>query len=104
MSIDTKRRLASAAFVALLLLSVLWPAPVVSLNDVCCHAPLPADDLSFLGREAPSWDIVYWCLVGLVLIAILRSGTFEWRDFNRATAQPFWSGWAAGDLMWRRFD
>src|SRR3954447_18643386 len=77
MSIDTKRRLASTAFVALLLLSVLWPAPVVSLNDVCCHAPLPIDDLSFLGREAPSWDIVYWCLVGLVLIALLQSGSFD---------------------------
>src|SRR5258706_1404131 len=77
MSIDPKRRLASAAFAALLLLSVLWPAPVVSLNDVCCHVHLTVDDLSFLGREAPSWDIVYWCLAGLVLIAILRSGTFD---------------------------
>lgn len=77
MSIDAKRRFASAGFVALLLLSVLWPAPVVTLNDICCHAPLPVDDLSFLGREAPSWDLVYWCLVGLVLIAIVQSGTFD---------------------------
>jgi membrane-associated phospholipid phosphatase len=82
MSIDAKRRLASAAFAVLLMLSVFWPAPAVSLNQFCCHAPLPVDTLSFLGREAPSWDVVFWCLAGLLLIAILRSAPFAWRDFG----------------------
>ena len=80
----TKRRLASAAFVALLILSVLWPAPAIWLNDACCHARLPVDDLSFLGREAPSWDVVFWCLTGIVIIAIFQSAPFAWRDFGEA--------------------
>ncbi len=82
MSIDAKRRIASAAFVLLLILSVLWPAPAAWVNQLCCHASLPIDDLSFLGREAPSWDVVFWCLAGIVLIAILRSAPFAWRDFG----------------------
>ena len=82
MSIDDKRRLASAAFIALLALAVFWPAPVIGVNDVCCHAALPIDDLSFLGREAPSWDIVFWCIAGVVVIAIFQSS--ESRDFAEA--------------------
>src|SRR5258706_13814332 len=82
MSIDAKRRLASAAFVVLLILSVFWPAPSAPLNQLCCHASLPIDNLSFLGREAPAWDVVFWCLAGLVVIAILRSAPFAWRDFG----------------------
>ncbi|HEY6842701.1 MAG TPA: hypothetical protein VI391_00920, partial [Thermoanaerobaculia bacterium] len=65
MSIDARRAAASWAFVALLILSVFWPAPVIAVNDVCCHAPLSVDDLSFLGREAPSWDVVFWCIAGV---------------------------------------
>ena len=76
MSIDTKRRLASAAFVALLALSVVWPTPVVSINRLCCNASIGVDELSFLGREAPSWDVVYWSLAGVVLISILLSIDF----------------------------
>jgi membrane-associated phospholipid phosphatase len=78
MSIDAKRRSAAAAFVGLLILSVFWPAPVVTTNALCCHAPLPVDNLSFLGREAPSYDVVFWCIAGLVAIAIVQSG--EWRE------------------------
>jgi undecaprenyl-diphosphatase len=81
MSIDAKRRAAAAAFVGLLILSVLWPAPAIVVNDVCCHAALAVDELSFLGREAPAWDMVFWCIAGLVLIGILHSQPFEWRDF-----------------------
>jgi undecaprenyl-diphosphatase len=82
MSIDAKRRAAAAAFVGLLILSVLWPAPAIAINDVCCHAALAVDELSFLGREAPAWDVVFWCIAGLVLIAILHSAPFGWRDFK----------------------
>src|SRR2546430_8193618 len=88
MSIDAKRRVASAAFAVLLILSVFWPAPAVSLNQFCCHAPIPIDNLSFLGREAPSWDVVFWCLAGLLLIGILRSAPFAWRDF--AVVKSVW--------------
>jgi membrane-associated phospholipid phosphatase len=72
MSIDAKRRLASAAFVALLILSVFWPSPVVTVNQLCCHAPLPIDELSFLGREAPAWDVVFWCITGVFALALLQ--------------------------------
>src|ERR1700744_4631332 len=82
MSIDAKRHTAAAAFVALLVLALFWPAPVLTVNDVCCHARLPIDDLSFLGREAPSWDVVYWGVAGIFLIALLQTG--ESRDFGQA--------------------
>ncbi len=72
MSIDAKRRLATAGFVALLILSVLWPSPIVSINRLCCDAWLSIDELSFLGREAPSWDVVFWCLTGLFALALLH--------------------------------
>jgi undecaprenyl-diphosphatase len=82
MSTDGKRRIASAAFVALLLLALFWPTPVIDVNRLCCHAVLTVDDLSFLGREAPSWDIVFWCVAGLFVIAIAQ--TAESRDFGEA--------------------
>jgi membrane-associated phospholipid phosphatase len=69
-----RRRLAAFAFVALLLLSVFWPSPVVSTNRLCCDASLPVDELSFLGREAPAWDAIFWCIAGLLAIAIVQSG------------------------------
>jgi membrane-associated phospholipid phosphatase len=78
---DRRRRLAAAAFVSLLLLSVYWPSPVVSTNQLCCNALLGIDDLSFLGREAPSWDLVFWWIGGLLLLAILQSGTWSRHDF-----------------------
>ncbi|HKO56973.1 MAG TPA: phosphatase PAP2 family protein [Thermoanaerobaculia bacterium] len=80
MSTDAKRRAAAAAFVALLILSVWWPSPVVSVNRLCCNADLGVDELSFLGREAPSWDVVFWCLAGLLLIAMFQTG--DGRDFR----------------------
>src|SRR5437762_1454530 len=79
MSIESKRDAAASVFVALLALALFWPAPVVTVNDVCCAAHLPVDDLSFLGREAPSWDVAFWCLAGIFLIALLQ--TAESRDF-----------------------
>jgi membrane-associated phospholipid phosphatase len=86
MSIDGKRRLAAAGFLTLLALSVVWPSPVVSINRLCCNAALGVDELSFLGREAPSWDAVYWCLAGLFAIALLQSGEFAWSDFREPLA------------------
>jgi membrane-associated phospholipid phosphatase len=81
MSIDGKRRIAAAAFIALLALSVTWPEPVLEVNSVCCHERLSIDTLSFLGREAPSWDVAFWCIAGLLVIAILHSASWSSRDF-----------------------
>src|SRR5258708_31037842 len=87
MYIDTNRGVATAAFLALLALSVFWPAPVIAVNDVCCHAILSVDNLSFLGREAPSWDVAFWCLAGLVLIAIVQSAPLAWRELWQETLE-----------------
>jgi membrane-associated phospholipid phosphatase len=83
MSIDAKRRLALTAFVALLILSVFWPSPIVTVNRLCCNAPLPIDELSFLGREAPAWDVVFWCITGLFALVLLQ----EARDFSAVGAE-----------------
>ena len=80
MSIDAKRRYAAAAFVTLLLLSVFWPSPVVSSNRLWFNEQLAVDELSFLGREAPSWDVVFWFFAGLLLLIILQSA--ESYDFR----------------------
>jgi membrane-associated phospholipid phosphatase len=73
MSIGDKRRYAAAAFMTLLILSVFWPSPVVSINRLWMHEQLAVDELSFLGREAAAWDVVFWCIAGLLLLAIVQS-------------------------------
>ena len=73
MSISAKRRYAAAAFLTLLLLSVFWPSPIVSINRLWIDEDIEVDELSFLGREAPSWDVVFWCLAGLLLLGIVQS-------------------------------
>jgi membrane-associated phospholipid phosphatase len=85
MSIDAKRRYAAAAFVTLLILSVFWPSPVVSMNRLWIHGAIDVDELSFLGREAPAWDVVFWFFAGLLLLMILQSA--ESRDYRAALAQ-----------------
>ncbi|HEX6160509.1 MAG TPA: phosphatase PAP2 family protein [Thermoanaerobaculia bacterium] len=73
MSLDARRRYASAAFITLLILSVCWPSPVVSSNRLWLETPLDVDELSFLGREAPQWDVVFWFFAGVLLLAIVQS-------------------------------
>jgi membrane-associated phospholipid phosphatase len=68
-----KRVYASVAFVTLLILSVFWPSPIVSVNRLWLGERLSVDELSFLGREAPSWDVVFWCLAGILLLLILQT-------------------------------
>lgn len=82
MSIVAKRRYAAAAFITLLLLSVFWPSPVVSSNRLWWNEPLAIDELSFLGREAPSWDVVFWFVAGLLALFVLQSGEIT-RDVLR---------------------
>src|SRR5688500_11630221 len=74
MSIDAKRRYASAAFITLLLLSLFWPSPIVSSNQLWWNETLPVDHLSFLGREAPSWDVLFWFIAGLFALILVQSG------------------------------
>jgi membrane-associated phospholipid phosphatase len=77
MSIEDKRRYASAAFVTLLILSVFWPSPVVSANRLWFGERIAVDDLSFLGREAPSWDVVFWFFAGILLLIIVQTAEAE---------------------------
>jgi membrane-associated phospholipid phosphatase len=85
MSIDGKRHLAAAAFVILLALSVFWPSPAIAINQLCCHAHLTVDNLSFLGREAPAWDVAFWCVAGLFALAMLHpNGIYKPSDFGEA--------------------
>ena len=85
MSIADKRRYAAAAFITLLILSVFWPSPIVSANRLWMHERLAVDELSFLGRESPSWDVVFWCIAGLLLIAMVHGA--EGRDFREPIRQ-----------------
>ena len=85
MSIADKRRYAAAAFITLLILSVFWPSPIVSANRLWMHERLAVDELSFLGRESPSWDVVFWCIAGLLLIAMVHGA--EGRDFREPVRQ-----------------
>ena len=78
MSIDARRRAASIAFVALLVLSVWWPSPIVSVNQLCCNASLGIDELSFLGRESPSWDVAFWWIAILFALILFQDA----RDFG----------------------
>ncbi|HEX8252276.1 MAG TPA: phosphatase PAP2 family protein [Thermoanaerobaculia bacterium] len=71
--VEAKRRYAAAALCTLLILSVFWPSPVVSANRLWINESLDVDELSFLGREAPSWDVVFWCIAGLLLLLIVQS-------------------------------
>jgi membrane-associated phospholipid phosphatase len=82
MSIDAKRSTAAAAFAVLLILSVWWPSPVIAVNELCCHASLGIDQLSFLGREQPRWDVAFWLIAGVFVIALLQSGQWRARDFR----------------------
>ena len=85
MSTESKRRYAAAAFVTLLILSVFWPSPIVSINRLWLGKKLAVDELSFLGRQAPSWDVVFWCLAGLLLLAIVHSA--DGRDVREPLRQ-----------------
>lgn len=87
MSTGDKARYAAAAFVVLLLLSVFWPSPIVATNQLLLHHPLGVDDLSFLGREAPSWDVVFWCIAGLFAIAIAQSADATAEDVRGAARE-----------------
>lgn len=71
-----------------------WPAPVIWMNDRSFGAELAVDERSFLGREAPSWDILFWSIAGLYTLALFHGRVSQaaegfrmfTRDFRRAPA------------------
>lgn len=106
MSTDAKRHYAAAAFVTLLVLSVFWPSPVVSVNRLWVGERLTIDELSFLGREAPAWDVVFWCLAGLLLLVIVQTaeshdvrGALRQIRFERLRWRHALAGFAGGALL-----
>ena len=100
MSIDGKRRLAAAAFIVLLALSVFWPAPAIEINQLCCQARLTVDNLSFLGREAPAWDVAFWCIAGLFLLAMLHPAS----DYQPSGFREVWTLTRSARIRLRRAD
>ena len=97
MSIVAKRRYAAVAFVTLLILSVFWPSPIVSINRLWIGERIAVDELSFLGRESPAWDVVFWCLAGLLLLAIVQSA--EGHDVREPPRQV--RALQLDSLLWR---
>lgn len=63
---------AAVVFVLLLGTAVIWPRPVLWINDLTFRAELRISTVSFLGREAPSWDVVYWGFVGFAVLALFH--------------------------------
>lgn len=61
-----------ALFILLLALSISWPAPIVWLNEQTLQRPIRVSYESFLGREAVSWDIAFWGIVGLYALLLLH--------------------------------
>jgi membrane-associated phospholipid phosphatase len=101
-AVETKRRYAAAAFVTLLMLSVFWPSPVVSSNRLWFQADLDVDELSFLGREHPSWDVVFWFFAGTLLLLILHSAhsfSFELPRIQRPRWRHLFIGLAVGAAL-----
>ncbi|HXI12893.1 MAG TPA: phosphatase PAP2 family protein [Thermoanaerobaculia bacterium] len=80
---------ASAGFIMLLALGLFWPGPVLKLNDAVLDASLNIDGESFLGREAPSWDVAFWCIAGLFTLGLFHGRTSEAREGWRALTAEF---------------
>jgi len=71
---------AAAIFVALLALAITWPDPVLLLNRTFFNVPLDVSEVSFLGREAPRWDVAFWWIVGMALLALLHGRIGQIRE------------------------
>lgn len=76
------RESAAAAVLLVVLLagSITWPDPVLLINRLFFDVPLDVNEVSFLGREAPRWDVAYWWIVGMAVLALLRGRTGRVRD------------------------
>ncbi|HUP65786.1 MAG TPA: phosphatase PAP2 family protein [Thermoanaerobaculia bacterium] len=80
-------KLSSIGFVLLLALALVWPAPVLWINEMTVDAPLAIDERAFLGREAPQWDVVFWAIAGIYVLMLFHAKTREvgmaWGEFVR---------------------
>src|SRR2546426_1010538 len=56
--------IAATAFVTLLALSVVWPSPVVSVNRLCCNAPIGIAN-RFGGGMNPAMVVGFFLLAGV---------------------------------------
>ncbi|HEY0593845.1 MAG TPA: phosphatase PAP2 family protein [Thermoanaerobaculia bacterium] len=87
----TGLRISSIAFVALLALALVWPGPVVWFNARFIDAPIAVDARSFLGREAAQWDVVFWAIAGIFVLALFHAKQAEvkqaWGEFRLETAK-----------------
>lgn len=63
---------ATAGVLVLLSTAVIWPRPVLWINELTFKADLPISTVSFLGREAPAWDVVYWAIVGFAVLGLFH--------------------------------
>jgi undecaprenyl-diphosphatase len=74
-------------FVVLLATAVIWPRPVLWINAMTFRAELSISTVSFLGREAPSWDVAYWAVVGFAVLGLFHGRLGEaaatWRVVGR---------------------
>lgn len=81
--------ISSIAFIGLLALALSWPAPVLWLNEKTFDLPLSIDDRSFLGREAVEWDVVFWAVAGVFVLALFHAKAREvrlaWDEFKEET-------------------
>jgi membrane-associated phospholipid phosphatase len=67
-------------FLLLVLLSTFWPGPVRLVSDLFFEAPLAVNEHSFLGREAPQWDVVFWWIAGMYALLILHGRLSSLRE------------------------
>ncbi|HVR41970.1 MAG TPA: phosphatase PAP2 family protein [Thermoanaerobaculia bacterium] len=85
--------ISSIAFIALLALALVWPAPVLWLNERTIDAPLAIDERSFLGREAVQWDVVFWGIAGVFVLTLFHAKSAEvrlaWKEFREDVREFF---------------
>lgn len=93
------------SFAALIVLALVWPLPVA----IAAHATVGAlTDLhadSFLGHEAPRWDVAFWAIAGLWALALvvprfaaIRETSEQWIEIVREAPSRVWSRWRS--LRW----
>lgn len=95
-------RWTGVAFVVLLVLALLWPSPAIIVNEWIGGPPLAVDERSFLGREAPSWDVVFWAIAGLLLLAMIHTSRGDIRDSFRRCWQEMKRTWVEIGPEFRR--
>jgi len=91
--LPSRARWVALGFVLLLILSILWPAPAIFLNEAVDGPALSVDEDSFLGREAPSWDVVFWGIAGLLGLAMIHTADDGIRIPLRRYGRDFAASW-----------